>query len=284
MGAGQKTAHTPGCVSSLSLLGVSLLLAAAPLRLLQSVQGAPVGLVELEVSGGTARYRVRHVFRGTARVFERSWSVDGAGRDAEGRVPELFALRRRPPPGCQTVLEERTGRSERLCLDEQGRGTLDETPIEVAFSAVGELRAISVLGADGAVLSRFEVTSGSGFDAPVDPFGAGFPLGKGAPGLVPAAGERLVEVSAIAEQPVDEAACLDAARAWVRQHGGEVVLGLVLEARRAWPHAWVKRADGRFVDPSSNQLEGRRYLLLASKTVGTTYLELAAGTRRVTGR
>lgn len=251
---------------------------------MQTVHGTPVGLVELDVEAGAARYRVRHVFRGTARVFERTWPVDASGRDASGRLPELLALRSRPAPGCQVVLEERTGRGERLCLDARGRGTLDDTAILVTFAPEGALRSVSVLGADGAELSRFDVTTANGLDGGGDPFGAGFPLGKGPVALAPSAGERLVKVAPIAEQRVDDTACLEAARSWVQEHGGEVVLGLVLEARRAWPHAWVRRADGHFVDPSSDSLDGRRYLLLPSENAGTTYLELAAGARRVTGR
>jgi hypothetical protein len=58
---------------------VSLLLAlvvsAAPLRLVQSVQGVPVGVIELERDGAVLRYRATHVFREDTRAFETSWPV-----------------------------------------------------------------------------------------------------------------------------------------------------------------------------------------------------------------
>lgn len=261
----------------MSLLVLGLALSAAPVRLVHSVAGTPVGLVELDVRDGLARYTARHFFRGEQRSFERSWKVDAAGRDDDGLVAELqaFTMRR---AGCQDVREERTGRRERLCLSERGTGTLDGVEVKTQFDATG-LLAIEVLH-DGTAVSRFERPRGK--LAFGDPFGAGFPVaGEGAGvALVPPAKTRVEMVDGVRE-PVAATNCLEAARAWVERSGGSVQLGLVLEEGRAWPHAWV-RVGGRQLDPTVGAEEARaRTYLGFDDDAGALYLDLAAGARRV---
>jgi hypothetical protein len=97
------------------------------------------------------------------------------------------------------------------------------------------------------------------------------------------AGARVVEVVP-SGQPgeVGRARCLVLAReAAGRGPGRAVVLGLVIEGDRAFPHAWV-RSGGADEDPS--RLPGDRpgrYLELPPGSAGRVYLELLDGARAV---
>lgn len=271
---------------------VSLLLAlvvsAAPIRLVQSVGGVPVGVVEVQVKGGRLTYRARHVFRDESRRFETSWAVDAMGRDAEGLVSEVVALSRRADAGCRDVREERTGKRERLCLGADGQGTLDDAKVRAVWDGRGRLRAVDVLDASGGVVSHFEQSELEPV-AGRDPFEDGFPV-KGTGhhvALEPDAAAQLVTVEGVAANAGAIGSCLSAARSWVQAHAGDVVqLGVVLEGERAWPHAWVRRKAGDFVDPSldsgSPLLATRRYLAFPDEHAGALYLELASGARRLT--
>lgn len=266
---------------------LALVLSAAPVRLVQSVQGVPVGVVEVEVKAGVLTYRARHVFRDEARAFETSWPVDAAGRDAAGLSSEVLALSVRSAPGCREVREERTGRRERLCLDAEGRGSLDEVKLRAAWDARGRLTWLELLDGAGLVVSRFDRSAAEPKPGR-DPFVDGFPVTGDGPAvrLQPAAGATQVVVEGVSAEAVNEGTCLSAARAWVSAHAGDVVqLGVVVEAGRAWPHAWVRRASGTFVDPTldaaSAARSARHYLAFPDDVAGALYLELASGSRRV---
>ncbi|MCA2977435.1 MAG: hypothetical protein INH41_04290 [Myxococcaceae bacterium] len=266
-------------------LVISLGLMAAPpaLRLVQLVQGTPVGVIEARVEGGAFHYRVRHVFRDEARAFEATWPVDAEGRDEAGRLPELLALARRRPDGCLEVREERTGATERLCLEAQGtRARLDGAPLRLAYGPGGALRAVELLDAKGGVLSRFEV-SDAAVRPGADPFHEGFSIG-GAPGprvvLTPGGPLSRARVQGVA-RPV-EGSCLPAARAVAASlPGASVQVGVLVEGGRAWPHAWVRRADGVQLDPTRPDDEARagHYLPFPEAAAGRWYLELASGAR-----
>lgn len=255
---------------------LSMLVTAAPLRLVQSVQGVPVGVIELVEEKGSITYRAEHVFRGEARRFERSWPVKT--KDLES---ELQVLSRRRP-GCFDVREERTEKVERLCVDARGEGSIDDVRIRVRWDDAGALRSVDVLGVGDSVVSRFE-RSDAKLDARADVFGAGFPVSGEGPvvSLLPRADTKVVVVEGVESRV--ETSCLPAARTWAAAHDGSAVqLGLVLEAGRAWPHAWVRRAEGTFVDPTverdADVLARRVYVTLPSADL---FLELAAGARRV---
>lgn len=255
---------------------LSMLVTAAPLRLVQSVQGVPVGVVELVQERDTFTYRAEHVFRGEARRFERSWPLNP--KDLESEL-QVLARRR---VGCFDVREERTWKRERLCVDERGEGSIDDVRIRVTWDRAGALRSVDVLGVADSVVSRFEQRD-TKLDGSVDVFGAGFPVTGIGPvvSLEPRAEAKVVSVEGVASRI--DASCLPAARAWVSKHdGASVQLGLVLEAGRAWPHAWARRADGSFVDPTvereADLLTRRTYVAFADASL---FLELAAGARRV---
>lgn len=270
----------------MSLL-LALVFSAAPVRLVHSVNGVPVGVVEVQVTRGRLVYRARHVFRDESRRFETSWAVDGQGRDADGLVSEVAALSARSDAGCRDVREERTGRRERLCLGADGEGTLDDVKLRAAWDARGRLRAVDVLDPGGAVVSRFEQSELEPV-AGRDPFGDGFLVTGVGPRVTvdPDAKARVVEVEGVTMATRATGSCLSAARTWVQAHAGDAVqLGVVIEGDRAWPHAWVRQQGGRFVDPSleptSPALGARVYVAFPDAAAGTLFLELAAGSRHV---
>ena len=271
--------------SRLVSLLLALVFSAAPVRLVQSVAGVPVGVVEVQVTRGRLVYRARHVFRDESRRFETSWAVDAQGRDADGLLSEVVALSARADAGCRDVREERTGKRERLCLGADGEGTLDEVKLRAAWDAKGRLRAVDVLDPAGAVVSRFEQSELEPV-AGRDPFADGFPVTGAGPRVTiePDAKARVVEVEGVTTRATGS--CLSAARAWVQAHAGDAVqLGVVIEGERAWPHAWVRQQGGRFVDPSLERtapaLAARVYVAFPDAAAGTLYLELAAGSRQV---
>jgi hypothetical protein len=269
-------------------LATLVVLSAPPLRLVQSVGGVPVGVVEAFVDADTYYYRVRHVFRQQTQRFEVHWRVDADGKDAQGLRAELFVLGRRPAPGCQVVREERTGVPERLCVDVDGRSaTLDGAPLRLSYDASGALEVAELLDHRGGVLSRFDAKG----PPPVpgaEPFADGFPI-AGEPGrslgMTPRGPATQVAVLGV-ETPSDDV-CLPAARALVEKApGASVQVGLVVEDGRAWPHAWVRRGDGTQVDPTrtTNEAGQRVYLAFPAAQAGRWFLELASGARTLTWR
>ncbi|MCU0698302.1 MAG: hypothetical protein MUC96_17500 [Myxococcaceae bacterium] len=268
------------------LLSLALSEVPAPLRLVQFVQGVPVGVIEASVAEGRFHYRVRHVFRQQARVFETAWPVDAEGRDATGRLPELWLLRRRPAPGCIDVREERTGATERLCVEQGGgKASLDGVPVRLAYDGAGALLSADVLDGAGGVLSRFE-RSRIEPRADADPFGAGFVVtgpDVGTPVLRPGGPLARVAVEGL-EAPL-EGTCLVVSRAFAsRTPGAAVQLGVLIEGGRAWPHAWVRLRDGRHLDPTRSFDEAARttYVGFPDPSAGRWFLELASGARRLT--
>lgn len=255
---------------------VALIVAEAPLRLVHFVGEVPVGVIELELRPSKAIYRATHVFRDDQRRFETSWQLDARHRDADGLASELQLLASRPAPGCVVVREERTGRRETLCLDDSGAGRIDDTAIRASWNHAGALTRLDVLDASGQVVSRFERSQAAPI-ACADPFAKGFPV-EGEGSLPSVTGATRVSVSAVAKPMAGN--CLAAARAFVKT-GDVVEVGLVVEQRRAWPHAWVRQRDGTRVDPTVSSTTGREYLAFETERAGQLYLELAAGSRRV---
>ncbi len=278
----------------MSLL-LALTLGAAPFRLVQSIQGVPVGTVQVAIVDGQLVYEASHLFRDESARFSTAWPVDAEGRDAQGLVGEVWFLSKRPKRGCATVREERTRNAEQVCIDDGERvpvrGTLAGLPFVAGYSKDGTLGWLELLGKQGEVLSRFE-RSDARVDGGGDPFSAGFVV-RGSPGpgrwlgLDPVdEGAIEVQVEGVAAEEVAEDRCVTASQRLVRQRpGARLQLGLVLEAGRAWPHAFVRLEGGRFVDPTmvrgEDRLARRRYLTLPTERAGQRYLELAAGARRV---
>jgi hypothetical protein len=264
---------------------------AVPQRWLLTVDGVPLAELRVEVDGRHYRYEATHFLEEgpTRRRFD--FTLDEAGR-ANGLVPEVLALARRPEPGCRTVLEEVEARAEELCVASgpatRVTGTLAGKPFTARYDASGAL-AVLELGA-----ARWTATATPAWSLPptASPFARGFAL-EGLVGPVtlepPLKGAvRLASPprGVATEGEVGRARCLVAAKRYVAAHPGAVlVLGLVVEDGRAFPHAWA--LDGNeAVEPSvvrgDPTLAAREYLALPASEAGRVYLELIDGTRRVT--
>ena len=77
--------------------------------------------------------------------------------------------------------------------------------------------------------------------------------------------------------------CLAAANAWVKEHPGfELVLGLIEDEGRGWPHAWVRNLQTQEeLDPSRPEAAAR-YLALPKKEAPRAYLDLLGKRRTLT--
>ncbi|MEW6432050.1 MAG: hypothetical protein AB1730_11135 [Myxococcota bacterium] len=269
---------------------LALCLAAAPQRYLLTVGGAPMAELRVEVDGRSYRYASTHFLEEGPAERQLAFTLDEAGQ-VHGLVPEVLALARLPAKGCTEVLEEVRRAPERLCIDSvRGRavtGTLAGKAFSATYDARGALASLT-LGA-----ARWDATRTPATAPPPDanPFTRGFPVEgeAGVAQLVPnLPGVRRLSTppeGGADEATVGRARCLVAARQAVTQTpGATLVLGLVVEGGRAWPHAWV-RVQGRDVDPSvlpgDTALETRQYLALPDGAAGRVYLELLDGTRTV---
>lgn len=261
---------------------VALLLAVAPLEgthdFVFSLEGAPVGTVQLEVSADRYVYRSRHFYRRGAKAVVTHEVPRG-----EAAQWLSFSMLRPLPLGCRKVKDEGPAREGELCvtevLNEQVHGTMFGEQFSATYSRGLLQRLVSGL-------SRFER------GAPLrqaNPFESGFELPRGSGGLrlTPAlAGARIPE---LAPRPtaveVNEGQCLEDARQWLKTHAGyERVLGLVVDGSRVFPHAWVRKSDGSDeVDPSARGESTRRedYLALPADAAALVYLELLSGKRKL---
>lgn len=249
----------------------ALLLAAAPPtvhRFIHSLHGAPVAEIELRRTGQHYEYVSRHFFRRGATSVERlvPSSSDNPTWASEALTKPRKAL------GCSPVEDERTRAKGELCLTqagEQAAGTLLGQP----FLAWYEKNLLQRLELGDSTFVRS--------DQPVqfkDPFGSGFALtGQGAAlALSPAVkGARQARPTPAGKNED----CAAAAHAYVTAHPDfEVVLGLVEDGGRGWPHAWVKhRSTAEELDPS--RPEASAYLALPKAQAARIYLDLL-GKRR----
>ncbi len=269
---------------------LALVLAAAPQRYLLTVGDAPLAELRVERDGARYRYEATHLLEEGPAQRRLEFTLDAAGR-VDGLTPEVLALATRPAAGCVQVLEEVTRQPEALCVHANAAaevtGTIAGRSFSATYDARGALQRL-VLGA-----ARWDaLPAGAPTPAPgASPFTHGFAV-HGEAGDValvpPVPGAR--RLSRPPEGVGDAAAvgrlrCLVAARRFVEAHpGATVVLGLVVEAGRAWPHAWV-RLRARELDPSvqpgDDVLAARQYLALPTAQAGRVYLELVDGARRV---
>ncbi|MBL9038083.1 MAG: hypothetical protein JNG84_06185 [Archangium sp.] len=243
-------------------------------RYVMHVDGVPVGVVRFRREGALYRYDASHVFRSTQRTHHRELTFDDAA------PPEVWWLSRRRPDGCRAVTEERTEKAETVCL-RAGGGTIDGQAFTARYTPDGALASLSL----GAV--RFEASTAEVLEGR-DPFAAGFEVlaGNGAPMVEPPVpGVRARQVRGVDVASAEGESCLELARRVVKaRQAKRVVVGLVIDGGRAWPHAWVELANGEQRDPTVSAADAPRWYLELPSDAGKRYLELVAGTRRVVRR
>jgi hypothetical protein len=290
-------------------------------------QGVPVGRVSLSWEPKTQRftYADQHFFSQKAdrprRGWSGTWQVDPG---SQAPLPEAFWLWHAPKLGCVSGFDERTRENGELCASswEGGRlrGTLLGKPFTARYEG-GELVALEL--PDG----RFEraprqapstsaaPTLGVSGANPPDLFDEGVPI-EGSQGVLhlsvesrpPQAPElrpwRRQEALALArvvrarrEEGIQ--GCVAAAEAFVRgarkkRQEARVVLGLVADGDRAYPHAWVLVADERGkgfeldpalgipVAPATHLALGYAAPGELSASSGAVYVALYTGGARVT--
>jgi hypothetical protein len=305
-----------------AILLAAVLLVAPPERTsyLFTLEGLPAGQVTLERSadGTSFTYRSEHVFgRGPAlrTVEARTLTLDEAGRVAGSTAtPVSFWLWTRHVPSCLEVMDERTGRTGQACSNAVSREELEGIALDESFHATYQDGVLEVLemgpahfvrirdapaldGARGLWAQGLRVQAGRG-ELLVEP-----PLPLARPPAAPSSrgrvwAERLLSDFGAA-QPKE--ACLESAQrllAYLEERGGHgvLVLGLLLDGGRAWPHAWV-RAEGPYAETVDVDPAWARLVVppgyLALETVapgghglvaGQAYLELASGKRRLVRR
>lgn len=253
--------------------------------------GAPAGQVTLTRESGQFTWRSLHVFARRERTRSFTLRVDAQGRTSEGKVPEGLWLWERPARGCVPGVDEVTGRTGPLCAEPERDGVLHGTAFGAAFTArydaAGMLKSLE-LGA-----SRFERSTGA-LPEGEEPFARGFPVEGTGPVVVvepPAEGVRQLGrlPAPTGGSSALEGDCLERSNAIVAASQGskELVLGVVLQEGRAWPHAWVRdRKSLEAEDPSAvgPAALGTAYLAFPSGHAGALYVELLKGSLRVVRR
>ncbi len=260
-------------------------------------------------------YRSEHVFgRGPAlrSVESHTLELDEAGRVVgTTATPVSLWLWTQHAPSCLEVVDERTGRTGQACSNAVSREEQEGIALDESFHAVYRDGVLESLDLGPARFTRLHAS------APVDGatglWAGGIPLpgGRGAlafdPSLAlprqpstPSSRGRSWAVQMLKQfgaAQTDER-CLEASQrllSWMEERGvhGVLVLGLLVDAGRAWPHAWV-RADGPYeepvdVDASWGRLaEPPGYIALQAVAAGAhgleagqVYLDLVLGRRRL---
>ncbi len=289
--------------------------AAETARFAFELDGTWVGTVQLSRSGERYAYQSR-------QLFTHGWATAGVTRAAELTVddasrirgtevvPESLWLWKRPAPGCRTARDELGGAEGELCVVEAAAGRARGSVFGERFEAdYGPDDRLVELRLGHGRFVRLEVDARVA--PPPDLFGQGFPIdgtagalsleppaaAATAPGLKPwqeAKARALVERVHDTGAPdgAAEGRCLALARRYVveaRALGGDaaVVIGLVADKGRAYPHAWVRvgLTGGRALelDPSSlGRVAPETHLALPG--AGKALLELLAGKARVVRR
>jgi hypothetical protein len=303
------------------LLHAVVLLVAPPEQTsyLFTLEGLPAGQVTLQLSpdGTSFTYRSEQVFgRGPAlrTVESRTLLVDTSGRVANSTAtPVSLWLWTRHNPSCLEVMDERTGRTGQACSNALSGEELEGIALGQSFHAVYQEGVLEVLELGQARFQRLR--EAPSLDGATGLWAKGFvsPAGRGELGLEPPfslprqpaapspRGRAWAEglLRDFGPAPTDER-CLDSAQrllSYLEERGGHgvLVLGLLLDAGRAWPHAWV-RVEGPYaeavdVDPAWGRLVPPGYLALEMVAAGghglqagQAYLDLASQTRRLVRR
>jgi len=304
-------------IASLALATALLVTLPERTSYLFTLEGLPAGQVTLQrnADGKSFVYRSEHVFgRGAElrKVDTRTLALDGAGRVAgSSATPVSLWLWTQHPPSCLEVVDELTGRTGQACSNEVSREELEGIALDESFHAVYRDGVLETLDLGPARFTRLDSTPV--LDGAGGLWARGFPLpgGRGQvtfePRLslprqpeAPSTRARAWASLTLKEfgPPAQGERCLESSQrllAWLEERGvrGVLVLGLLLDAGRAWPHAWV-RASGPYeepvdLDPAWARVavpEGYLALQLVAAgahglEAGQVYLDLVSAKRRL---
>ena len=248
-------------------------------RFVLEVKGVPIAAITATIDGDAYTYEAVHFLEEGTRGFKQTFALSKLPKR-----PEVVALLTLPQPGCTTVMEERSGKDEALCVQRLQSGKAVGTLAGERFVATYPEGRLARIEVGGATWVRDATRSGEGL---ASPFEEGVPVEKGPLAVEP--GVRGATWSA----PVlgigegrDRRRCLVLAReATAKRRGSRLAVGLVLEGGRAFPHAWIVER-GQALDPSVVKgdpvLSERRYLEVPREESGRFFLELFDGQVRVT--
>ncbi len=248
-------------------------------RFIFELSGAPVGVVELHLDADTYSYRSTLAYRHREATREDRFSP------AATPVPEGLWFLKRPALGCVDGVAEISHRKGTLCADSVDPREVKGTTFGNAFVARYDDAGSLIELTEGP--SHFVRTSSPLH--PGQPYASGFPItGKGAQLTLdpPLEGTRwpAQEPKGTRQTPAEDGTCLEAAQAFIDEAHADyrVVLGLVVDGGRAYPHAWA-RGKTHEVDPSAAAQEAPRvnhaYLELPKGQAGAVYVELLEGRR-----
>lgn len=293
---GRGEGHSTKTVSHSGAVIVLLLslLAAAPAegRFVLEVAGLPVAELRVSVTGDRYLYESTHFLEEGPR--ERRVELSLVTLAAE---PEVLALIRRPKPGCRDVLEERSRKVEKLCVDRTAGGEdLGGTPQPGEVSGTIAAESFVAHYDEAGALSDITVGSARWFAAPKpvappleSPFVRGLSVPPGPLHLEPPVpGARWLARSPLGvgkEDRVGRVRCLVLAREEAaRRPKSRVAVGVVIEDGHAFPHAWLEDG-GLALDPSvlggDPVLSQRRYLEVPVEQSGAFFLRLFDGAVRL---
>jgi hypothetical protein len=285
-----------------------------------ALDGLPAGQVTLERSadGKSFTYRSEHVFgRGPALRTVESHTLL---LDQEGRVtgstatPVSLWLWTQKAPSCLEVVDERTGRTGQACSNAVSREEQEGIALDESFHAVYRDGVLESLDLGPARFTRLREAPALDGAAGLWARGIGLPGGRGPlsfdPNLAlprqpstPSSRGRSWAVQMLKEFGAvqKDERCLEASQrllAWMEERSvhGVLVLGLLVDAGRAWPHAWV-RADAPYEEPVDvdsawgRVAEPPGYIALQAVGAGAhgleagqVYLDLVEGKRRLVRR
>jgi hypothetical protein len=281
----------------------------------------PVGVVDLRdepAAGGRSLYRYEslHLFGRGAPVPSRRQVVEmklGPEGTVAGAAPvSRWLWRRQGDLRCVPVFEETTGKKGEACIRSRegavDRGTAMGQELTAKYGE-GGLESLEVGQA------RFIRANGIP-DVTATPFDDAIPVeGKdGPPGIVPAPPASPARLPGLAhgrlgvqewiqlarrfrEEILSRASgergvCLELADALAREAGpsGEIVYGLHVEGKRAYPHAWVRismkghgpvEMDAALLEKVTQATHLEISTSRSPGDAGQVYLDLYAGKRRV---
>jgi hypothetical protein len=244
-------------------------------RFMLTAGGLPLSVLEISLKEAT-------FFYSSTRLLEESVPTKSVTLAFQAhKPPETWALLHPLAIGCRTVVEERSGNDEVLCVTKKTKTSVEGTLAGSVFVAQYRNDDLYELNVGGATFLRTEAMP----TPPPNPYLEGFAVTGEGPGLEfsKRTAFQAVDVSALGvaddrQRPNSSARCLTLARQFLKSHlTAQVVLGLLVFEHRAFAHAWVQLADGQQVDPSWNE-PGPHAKYLRLTEAGPTYLQLLSGT------